>query len=244
MNYLIRAGHLPETCRIHLSLTKPTGTDTYCWRPEEVSAILKRCRETAAINWLGDVLTALSCTGMRISELAGLRGSDIDLAANVIKLTDESAKAVRSGGRQVRQLKGRRSRSFPIHADLRPILERIEHHPDGRVFHGPLGGIIKPDTVRRTLINEVLVPLAEKFPTVEGEIGFATGRLHSFRHFFCSTCANTGVPEQVVMQWLGHRDSAMVRHYYHLHSDESQRQMQRVNFVGESAATVAAEGTT
>jgi integrase len=244
MNHLIRTGHLPEGCRIHLSLMKPTGTDCYCWRQEEVSAILQHCRETPDITWLGHVLTALSCTGMRISELASLRWSDIDFAANVIKLTDETAKAVRAGGRQARQLKGRRSRSFPIHADLRPILERIEHHPDGRVFHGPLGGIIKPDTVRRTLINEVLVPLAGEFPTVEGEIGFGNGRLHSFRHYFCSTCANTGVPEQVVMQWLGHRDSAMVRHYYHLHDDEAQRQMKRVNFVGGSGAMVAAESTT
>ena len=244
MNYLIRAGHLPETCRIHLSLTKPTGTDTYCWRQEEVKAILQRCREVPEANWLGDVLTALSCTGMRISELAGLRWTDIDFAANVIKLTDETAKAVRAGNRQVRQLKGRRSRSFPIHANLRPVLERIERHPDGRVFHGPLGGIIKPDIVRRALIKEGLTPLAKQFPTPKDEIGFKDGRLHSFRHYFCSVCANTGVPEQVVMQWLGHRDSQMVRHYYHLHDDEAQRQMQRVNFVGSSAAKVATEDTT
>jgi integrase len=52
------------------------------------------------------------------------------------------------------------------------------------------------------------------------------------------------VPEQVVMRWLGHQDSLMVRHYYHLHDDEAQRQMQRVNFVGDSTATGAAERTT
>ena len=46
------------------------------------------------------------------------------------------------------------------------------------------------------------------------------------------------------MQWLGHRDSAMVRHYYHLHDDEAQRQMQRINFVGNSTTKGVAEGTT
>ena len=90
----------------------------------------------------------------------------------------------------------------------------------------------------------MLTPLAKKFPTPEGEIGFKDGRLHSFRHYFCSVCANTGVPEQVVMRWLGHQDSAMVRHYYHLHDDEAQRQMQRLNFVGGSATTVVAGSTT
>ena len=31
------------------------------------------------------------------------------------------------------------------------------------------------------------------------------------------------------MQWLGHSNSAMVRHYCHLHDDEAQRQMKRLN---------------
>jgi integrase len=48
------------------------------------------------------------------------------------------------------------------------------------------------------------------------------------------------VPEQVVMTWLGHRDSQMVRHYYHLHDDEAQRQMKRLNFLGKASGDVAA----
>ena len=73
---------------------------------------------------------------------------------------------------------------------------------------------------------------------------FRTAGCTVFDIYFCSTCANTGVPEQVVMRWLGHQDSLMVRHYYHLHDDEAQRQMQRVNFVGGSATKGVTEGTT
>lgn len=244
VNWMIVAKYLPETCRVHLSLARPTGTDTYCWRQVEVAAILRRCGEVKDLYWLGDVLTGLACTGMRISELASLRWTDIDFEANVVKLTDETAKAVRGAGRKARQIKNRRGRSFPIHEDFGRVLEHASHHPDGRVFHGPRDGVLSPDIARRTLIKEVLTPLAKRFPTPDGETGFQDGRLHSFRHYFCSTCANTGVPEQVVMRWLGHQDSLMVRHYYHLHDDEAQRQMQRVNFVGESAAKGAAEGTT
>jgi integrase len=94
------------------------------------------------------------------------------------------------------------------------------------------------------LIKEVLKPLESKFKTPEGEIGFEHGRLHSFRHYFCSVCANRGVPEQVVMRWLGHRDSQMVKHYYHLHDDEAQRQMKKIDFVGAARATVASDRTT
>jgi integrase len=103
----------------------------------------------------------------------------------------------------------------------------------------PLGGKLKPDTVRNILIRELLTPLSPQFPAPEGEVGFLNGRLHSFRHYFCSICANRGVPEQVVMEWLGHADSNMVRHYYHLHDDEAQRQMKRLDFLGEGTGSVA-----
>jgi integrase len=74
----------------------------------------------------------------------------------------------------------------------------------------------------------VLTPLAERFPTPEGEAGFPQGRLHSFRHFFCSLCASRGVAQQVVIRWLGHKDSKMVEHYFTLHDEEARRQMRRI----------------
>jgi integrase len=114
---------------------------------------------------------------------------------------------------------------------LRRVLDGLTGTPDGDVFRGPRGGRLKPDTVRQALVRSVLAPLVGQFPSDPRETGFANGRLHSFRHYFCSTCANSGVPEQVVMAWLGHRDSAMVRHYYHLHDDEAQRQMKRLRFL-------------
>jgi hypothetical protein len=42
------------------------------------------------------------------------------------------------------------------------------------------------------------------------------------------------------MTWLGHSSSKMARHYFHLHDDESQRQMQRISFRGDSGGAVAA----
>jgi len=42
------------------------------------------------------------------------------------------------------------------------------------------------------------------------------------------------------MEWQGHRDSAMVRHYYHLHDAEAKRQMRRVQFLDVNGGTGAA----
>jgi len=186
------------------------------------------CAHTPERRWLRDVIVALASTGLRISELAGLRWSDLDLTQEMITLTDETGKSTKHLKGERRTTKSGYSRTLAIHPDLLEILQRLPKQNDNRVFHGPLGGKIKPDTVRNILIRNVLTPLSEKFPTGKGEIGFVDGRLHSFRHFFCSRCANEGIPEQVLMSWLGHRNSKMVRHYYHLHDQESRRQMSRL----------------
>ena len=232
IKYLIAEGHLPADCQIRMPLPKPSGTDTYCWHPEEVRAIIEHCRKVSGLGWLGDVLTALACTGMRISELSGLRRSDIEFESNMITLKDESRSRPRKG-REGRSIKNAESRSFPINKELLPVLEsRRGGIPGSHVFTGPNGEVLKPDVVRRALISEVLNPLADRFPTADDEVGFRDGRLHSFRHHFCSMCSNQGTPEQMVMRWLGHKSSSMVKLYYHLHDDQAQRQMEKLDFIG------------
>ncbi|WP_437222677.1 tyrosine-type recombinase/integrase [Planctomicrobium sp. SH661] len=226
LKYLIEYDHLPANVAFKYAMKKADGTDTYCWRKEEVQAIIKHC-QTEELRWLRDVVIGLAGTGLRISELASLRWSDMDLDKGMVTLTDETAHKSRST-REKRTTKSGYSRSFPIQNELRTVLENLTHHPDGKVFHGPLGGKIKADTVRRILIRDVLTPLASQFPSQGDGPGFLDGRLHSFRHYFCSNCANVGVKERVLMSWLGHRNSKMVHRYYHLHDDESRRQMEQV----------------
>jgi integrase len=240
LKWMRREKLLPRTKVPRLSLSKPGETTTYCWKREEVAAIVEFCRAHPELAWLADVVAALACTGMRISELAGLRWSDVDLANRMIRLTDESTRGRRRGRPEPRTLKSGRSRSFPIHDDLLPMFARLQRHTDGVVFHGPLGGRLKPDTVRNALVRDVIAAIAPRFPTPAAGTGFEHGRLHSFRHYFCSQCANDGVAEAAVMEWLGHRDSAMVRHYYHLHDAEAKRQMQRVQFLDVNGGTGAA----
>jgi integrase len=231
VRWLVQVGHLCRTSALELKLHKAECDRAYCWRPLEVQAIVEHCRSRDDLRWLADVVVALACTGLRISELVALRWSDLDLTKERLSLTDETGRRIPSD-RKRRQLKSGRSRSFPIHQALITALEQIDRR-DGFVFHGPRGGRLKADTVRRVLVRDVLEPLAEQFPPLDDEKGFRDGRLHSFRHYFCSTCANSGVPEQMVMAWLGHQDSEMVRHYYHLHDDEARRRMAKLDFVGD-----------
>jgi len=231
VNYFVREEHLPADCRIYMPLPKPDGTDTHCYREEEVTAILAYCLAQPDLLWLHDICLCLAFTGMRISELAALRWSDVDLVRCTITLKDETyTKRAKSDG--ARSTKGKRTRSFPIHTKLGEMLRRKASGITtvGPVFTADDREKWRADFVRLALINRVLTPLADTFPSAEEEVGFKDGRLHSFRHFFCSLCANSGVPETVLMRWLGHKNSNMVRHYYHLHDQESQRQMSKITF--------------
>lgn len=230
VKWLIQAGHLTGVKPIELKLRKAESERPYCYRPEEIRAMLDHCCQDPELEWLMNIIIALACTGLRISELASLRWADLDLDTDRLNLTDETGRAKPSGQRR-RELKSGRSRSFPIHPDLREVFDRLPR-TDAYVFHGPHGGRIHPNTVRNALVQKVLNPLTKKFPRQGESQSFEDGRVHSFRHYFCSMCANSSVPERMVMEWLGHQDSEMVRHYYHLHDDEARRRMADLDFLG------------
>ncbi|QDU88406.1 Tyrosine recombinase XerD [Pirellulimonas nuda] len=239
--YLLDNGKLQGCEAIRLKVKKAESRPAYCWTPDQVAAMLGHAKNDAGLRWLHDVVLALACTGLRIAELAGLRWSDVDLNNGMLSLTDETGYSDSTGAR--RQLKSGRSRSFPIHADLMRLLREMPHR-SRYIFVGPRGGKLKPDTVGRRLRKSILEPLAERFPSSEGVRGFVNGTPHSFRHYFCSTCSNGGVPERIVMQWLGHADSAMIRNYYHLSDAESRRKMDQLQFLGDPPrGESAASGT-
>lgn len=236
--WLIDEGHLAKAEKINMPLEKAESQRPHCWTVAEVDAIIEQCQQPG-LHWLGDVVVALACTGLRIGEVASLRWPDISLepGKELLSLTDETG---HDGDGEVgrRQTKSGRSRSFPIFPALAAVLKRLPRS-GVHVFHGPRGGRLKADTVRNVLIEKVLTPLAARFPAPASGKGFKDGRLHSFRHYFCSRCANSGVPEPMLMQWLGHADSAMVRHYYHSNDEEARRRMLGLDLIGDAGKRFA-----
>ncbi|MBA4020181.1 MAG: hypothetical protein C0483_23720 [Pirellula sp.] len=229
VRWLIEEGSLPNGEPITLKLRKFESQRSYCYIPQEVAAMVAHCRADARLGWLGDVVVGLACSGMRIAELTGLKWSDVDLGNGWITLTDETG--YEAGVEPRRTLKSGRSRSVPIDAELRSVLERLPRKAS-QVFLGPTQRALKPDFVRRKFVRHVIKPLAPKFPGTPGKQSFVNGRLHSFRHAFVSRCAAQNVAVLVVMEWVGHAESPMVRHYFHLHDEESRRQMRGLDFLG------------
>jgi integrase len=169
---------------------------------------------------------------MRIGEAAALRWSDVDLSANTLYVRDNRHNALTTDAK--RTTKGRRSRRIPIHPQFRLILDRMARRNDGRVFGGPRGGILKPDSVRNILIRDVLNPLKANFLTLPSETGFIDGRLHSFRHYFVSQAFLTGASEGEIRDWVGHKDSRLIERYRHLRHEEAQEKMRQLSFLGSS----------
>jgi integrase len=237
IKWMVEEELLPVSCRVTTRLKKVQGTNTYCYSPGEVQAIITHCRGDDELHWLADVVTALARTGLRIGELSALRWSNVDFERAVIHLRDTTGLVRKSERGSAQTTMSHRDRTLDIHEDLLPILRRLhgERKPDGRVFHGPRGGLLKPDTVRNVLQRNVLSALAKRFPETDGKPGISAGRVHSFRHFFASVAANAGVPEQTLMDWLGHQESRMIRHYYHLQREESRRQMGKIPSLGAVA---------
>jgi integrase len=231
--WLMGEKHVTGVEPLKLKLRKVESTKPYCYRPAEIAAMVKQCESNPRFASLRAILVALATTGLRISELAKLKWSDIDLERGVLLLIDESAQA-KSKGDSRRSMKSHDGRSLPLHVDLRRVLLELRR-VDQYVFHGPRGGRLKPDTTRNCLVRDVIKPLALKFQNCSSGRYFADGRLHGFRHAFVSNAANTGVPERIVMEWLGHKHSDMVRHYYTLHDEESRRQMDRLDPLGDNA---------
>lgn len=230
--WLIKADHVRGVQPINLKFRAGESQAHYCYRSDQVKAMLKQCRQVPSLRWLEFLITGLACTGLRIEELLSLRWTDIDLQNGRLALTDESGQG-RTDGKQLRQTKSGRSRILSIHHDLLTKLREVESR-SGFVFQGPKGGRIDAKVARSEFVGKVIEPLAARYPETQGSKTFADARFHSFRHYFCSTCANNNVPERIVMAWLGHSNSEMIRHYYHLHDMEAKRRMDSLDFLGES----------
>lgn len=233
--WLIQDKKLPAAAKIDYALTKPEGTDTYCYTREEVAAMVMHCRASPQLGWLADMITALAHLGVRISELVGLRWTDIDLENNVITVPDERGSHRKRLAGMVRTTKGKRSRNIPIHPRLRETLLKMDRGTDGRVFHTNRGKPIHKQYILELFVGNVIKPLKETFPTPQGEIGFEHGRMHSFRHFFVSQCFLGGASEGEIREWVGHADSKMVEHYRHLGQKDALRRMEQISFVDSGA---------
>jgi integrase len=151
----------------------------------------------------------LAATGLRVSELIGLRWQDVcwheDGGAHLqVRWQDRGGELV--------ELKSERSRRIvPLAPGMAAELwaRGADLPGDEHVFTAPLGGPLQ----RHNLHNRVLAPARER-------AGLPWASFHTFRHTCASLAFAAGRNIAQVSAWLGHADPAFtLRTYVHLMDD-------------------------
>lgn len=167
---------------------------------EEIKALLD---SPDAATWIGRrdralLLVAIQ-TGLRVSELTGLRRQDVMLGA----------------GAHVRcQGKGRKLRCTPLRRDVTKVLDAWLRErppsPDEPVFPSSRGGRISEDAVEH-LVTKHAAAARQRCPS------FAGKRItpHTLRHTAAMELLRHGVDRSVIALWLGHESIETTQVYLH-----------------------------
>jgi integrase len=83
--------------------------------------------------------------------------------------------------------------------------------------------------------DDRLVPINDAKTTIRKtckRLGYPQFTHHDFRHFFATTCIESGVDIPTISRWLGHKDGGALamRVYGHLREEHSRAQIKRVTF--------------
>ena len=155
----------------------------------------------------GDLVLFLGLTGLRWSELAGLRVSDVievpGLGVRVQRATTSSG----GGGRLVTDsVKNNRARTVPVVAELRPVVDRAIGRgvKAGLLFGSPERDQLRLSNWRRD----------SGWSRVTRELGFAPLRIHDLRHTAASVWIAAGADVKVVQRVLGHASATMTVDLY------------------------------
>lgn len=168
--------------------------------PDETAALINAPDRTTRTGRRDRaILTVMAQTGLRVSELIGLKIGDVSL---------ETGAHLRCFG------KGRKERVTPLRKDsvavLRDWLRERRAAADGAVFAGPRGDALSRDAVER-LVARHSATAGTRCPAL------TTKKItpHSLRHTAAMDLLSSGVDSTVIALWLGHETVATTQVYVH-----------------------------
>jgi integrase len=170
--------------------------------PAQIAALLEAADAEAALF----IRVAVS-TGMRFSELAGLRWSDVDLEKGTVSVVRQFYRGAWS---DLKTENARRTLPLPMavrdelrvrYAALNGNVERIGRD-DRTVFTAPEGGPLDYKNFR----DRVWAPLLERTKV--------TGTLHMLRHSYATALIQAGENAKTVQTLMGHHSVAFTMDQY------------------------------
>jgi integrase/recombinase XerD len=160
-------------------------------------------------------------TGLRLSELTGLRCQDVDLR------TPAHIKCLG---------KGRKRRDTPIDKPtvkiLRSWLAERRGQADDALFPSRRRGQLSPDAVQRLIAKHVATAQATCPALARKQIS-----THNLRHSLAMDLLHHGLDAAVVALWLGHEKLESVNAYIHADPTLKQRALDRLTPLNPTAKT-------
>jgi integrase/recombinase XerD len=185
---------------------------SYLTRPE-IDALLAAPDRTTRLGRRDRTLLVLAVqTGLRVSELTGLRRQDVTLGTGA---------NIRCTG------KGRKQRCTPLTAPtaavVRSWLDETDGQPTDPLFPGPRGRSLSRDAIRRVIERHV-VAAASSCPSI------TTKRVspHVLRHSTAMQLLEAGVDTTVIALWLGHESIRTTDIYQHADLGLKERALARL----------------
>jgi integrase len=160
----------------------PAGRVRYL-QPGELRAVLQTSPE-----WLHPIIALASCTGMRRSELLGLRWLDVDLAHSRVMLA---------------QTKNGEGRIVYLNETAKAAISAVAVPVDAR----------STDLIFKAFTSE---QVSMAFARACKKLKIADFRFHDLRHTAASWLRMQGADIHTVAQLLGHKDLRMAARYQHL----------------------------
>jgi integrase len=169
---------------------------------DELDALAAACRGVYA-----DVVKVLGLAGLRWGELAGLQvGDRIAIPGPGLRLQRSVLASSKGGELFVDTLKGKRSRTVPLVAELVPLVDAWAQGKQGAdwLFDAPRGGPLSESNWKRSV----------GWSAACASIGRPTFRVHDLRHTCASLWLGAGADPKVVQRILGHASAAMTMDLY------------------------------
>lgn len=160
----------------------PAGRVRYL-QPEELRAVLQACPE-----WLRPIIALAACTGMRRSELLGLRWLNVDLQHGRVMLS---------------QTKNGESRIVYLNQTAKAAIRSLPFDTETR----------STDALFKTISGE---QVSMAFARACRAVKISDFRFHDLRHTAASWLRMKGADIHTVAQLLGHKDLRMAARYQHL----------------------------
>ncbi len=141
--------------------------------------------------------------GLRRGEILALDLTDVDFAGK--RLAVKRSVYWRKKVRYEDAPKGGQTKWMPMTARLSEALQAVRHLRGKRVLYKDDGGEVTPKVIKSWVI------------AVERRAGLPeTGKLHIYRHSFCSHLAMAGVPARAIQELARHESLSTTVRYMHL----------------------------